>query len=153
MLVRIRVTKTCTWSTSLGFQAESKDTISTQRAGNRVLEKSLRVLGSQEILVIATQSQFLKRTAVSEPCMVGHLSRKMSKLFSLFLRRGGVIICEVTAARRYSVDLVEGGLEIPCMLVSKSKNKKGGDTQNVQDLICALSHYRARIRSSQKSVI
>ena len=35
----------------------------------------------------------------------GHLPRKMSKVCSLFLRRGGSIRCKVTGSRRYSSDL------------------------------------------------
>ena len=33
----------------------------------------------------------------------------------LFLRHGGSIRCRVTASRRYSADLPQGGLEIPCI--------------------------------------
>lgn len=48
--------------------------------------------------------------------VVGHLPRKFSCVCSLFLRRGGLISCTVTGTRRYSVDLVQGGLEIPCLV-------------------------------------
>ena len=33
-----------------------------------------------------------------------------------FIRRGGIIECTVTGNRRYNVDLVQGGLELPCKL-------------------------------------
>ena len=46
---------------------------------------------------------------------VGHVPRKISSVFSLFLRRGGSIRCRVTGSRRYSEDLLQGGLEIPCV--------------------------------------
>ena len=36
------------------------------------------------------------------------------------LRRGGIITCEVTAARKYSSDLPQGGLEVPCRFIFKS---------------------------------
>ena len=48
--------------------------------------------------------------------VVGHLPRKVSRLCSLFLRRGGTIDCMVTGARRHSTDLPQGGLEVPCSL-------------------------------------
>ncbi len=48
---------------------------------------------------------------------VGHLPKKYSRIFSLFLRRGGLISCTVTGTRRYSADLSQGGLEIPCLLI------------------------------------
>ena len=44
---------------------------------------------------------------------VGHVPRSIC---SMFLRRGGRIDCEITGARRYSEDLPQGGLEIPCKL-------------------------------------
>ena len=37
-----------------------------------------------------------------EGTVVGHLPRKISRLCSLFLRRGGAILCTVTGGRRYS---------------------------------------------------
>lgn len=53
--------------------------------------------------------------------VVGHLPRKISKLCSLFLRRGGSMHCTVTGRRRYSADLPQGGLEVPCSLLFKAK--------------------------------
>uniref|UniRef100_A0A1X7TG99 Ubiquitin-like protease family profile domain-containing protein n=1 Tax=Amphimedon queenslandica TaxID=400682 RepID=A0A1X7TG99_AMPQE len=47
--------------------------------------------------------------------VVGHIPRKISAICSTFIRRGGCIICTVTGSRRYSRDLVQGGLEIPCI--------------------------------------
>ena len=55
--------------------------------------------------------------------IVGHVPRNISTLCyllfiimlcSLFLRRGGAIFCVVTGRRRYSRDLRQGGMEIPC---------------------------------------
>ena len=48
---------------------------------------------------------------------VGHLPRKISCTCSMFLRKGGLISCEVTGKRQYSRDLVQGGLEVPCTLI------------------------------------
>ena len=49
--------------------------------------------------------------------IVGHLPKKISSTCSLFIRKGGIIYCEVTDPnRRYSRDLVQGGLEIPCAI-------------------------------------
>ena len=55
--------------------------------------------------------------------IVGHLPKKISTLCSLFLRRGGSISCEVTGSRRYSRDLEQGGLEIPCDLLFKGNEQ------------------------------
>ena len=48
--------------------------------------------------------------------IIGHVSRKISSVCSMFLRRGGTISCRVTGGRRYSEDLPQGGLEVPCTL-------------------------------------
>ena len=49
--------------------------------------------------------------------IIGYLPRKLTRVCSLFLRRGGTIICTVTGGRRYSADLPQGGLEVPCSLL------------------------------------
>ena len=44
-----------------------------------------------------------------------------SSTCSLFIRKGGTIDCEVTDPnRKYSRDLPQGGLEIPCVLTLQS---------------------------------
>ena len=48
--------------------------------------------------------------------VVGHLPRKISAACSLFLRRSGTIVCQITGSRRPSSDLPQGGLEAPCTL-------------------------------------
>ena len=48
--------------------------------------------------------------------VVGHVPKKISSICSLFLRRGGAIHCRVSDVKRYSADLEQGGLEIPCIL-------------------------------------
>ena len=53
--------------------------------------------------------------------VIGHLPRKVSRVCSLFLRRGGSIHCTVTGRQRHSVDLPQGGLEIPCFVVFAAK--------------------------------
>jgi len=54
---------------------------------------------------------------------VGHLPRKISSICSIFLRNGGAILCEVTGSRRYSRDLAQGGLEVPCVLKFSGNSK------------------------------
>ena len=45
---------------------------------------------------------------------VGHVPRYVSRGFSLFIHLGGNITATVVSTRRYSRDLPQGGLEIPC---------------------------------------
>ena len=54
---------------------------------------------------------------IKSGAIVGHVPRRISSICSVFLRRNGSIMCRVTGSRRFSVDLVQGGLEIPCTLV------------------------------------
>ena len=56
--------------------------------------------------------------------VIGHLPKKVSRICSLFLRRERTIRCTVTGTRRYSEDLPQGGLEIPCNLLFSGKQKE-----------------------------
>ena len=60
---------------------------------------------------------------VNNACVVGHLPRKISSVSSIFIRRGGSILCRVTGCRRYSHDLPQGGLEIRCTLIFEGNAK------------------------------
>ena len=59
---------------------------------------------------------------------VGHLPQKISQVCSMFIQRGGDKIATVTSRWRYSHDLVQGGLEIPCELTFS------GETQEILKL-------------------
>ena len=70
---------------------------------------------------------------------VGHLPRKISRLCSMFIGQGGDITCVVTGNRRYSSDLVQGGLEIPCSIIFRGKEKLISKIKRLQDLKKKLS--------------
>ena len=53
----------------------------------------------------------IKRSGI----VVGHIPRTISSVCCLFLRRG-TISCEVIGHRQYSLDLPQGGLDVPCRL-------------------------------------
>ena len=55
---------------------------------------------------------------------VGHLPRKISQICSIFLMGGGTITATVTGRRRYSSDLAQGGLEIPCDLRCSGEERR-----------------------------
>ena len=55
--------------------------------------------------------------------IIGHLPRAISRVCSLFLRRGNSITCHVTGHRRYSADLPQGGLEVPYILCFEGEVK------------------------------
>ena len=61
---------------------------------------------------------------VKDETIVRHLPKRIARVCSLFLRRGGTIMCTVQGSRRYSSDLVQGGLEVPCTLLFIGKPKE-----------------------------
>lgn len=58
--------------------------------------------------------------------VVGHLPKKISRvLLDFFEARSTIILyCIVTNAKRYSADLPQGGLEVPCVLHFLGKKKE-----------------------------
>ena len=49
---------------------------------------------------------------IKDAVVAGHLARKISTVSSLFLKQKGTITCSVNGRRRYSRDLLQGGLEM-----------------------------------------
>lgn len=49
--------------------------------------------------------------------VVGHIPRKFSSVCALFISNGGSITCTPTGTRKFSTDLPQGGLEIPCKYI------------------------------------
>ena len=67
------------------------------------------------------QAVVLKKEIDGDLRIVGHVPRRISSSCSIFIRRGGSIKCSITGSRRYSSDLPQGGLEIPCILIFTTK--------------------------------
>ena len=59
----------------------------------------------------------IKKTIGGEHKIVGHVPRRISPLCSVFIRRNGNIKYIIIGPRRYSSDLPQGGLELPCKCV------------------------------------
>ena len=70
---------------------------------------------------------------IKDSIIVGHLPRKISRICTLFIRRGGAIHCRVTGRRKYSTDLPQGGVEIPCLLLFE------GEAKEIKKLVKLLS--------------
>ena len=79
--------------------------------------------------------------------VVGHVPRKISAVCSLFLRRNGTIHCKVTGSRRYSRDIVQGGLEIPCQLIFEGDKKSVGKVETFM----SSSNKAAKLLGSTQS--
>ena len=84
--------------------------------------------------------------AVVRYSIVGHVPRKFSSICSIFIRKGGTISCQVSGGRRYSADLPQGGLEIPCVLKFQGKVE---DVNKVKKLAALIqSHSKSYSRAS-----
>ena len=55
---------------------------------------------------------------------VGHIPMFLSKLTFFFLRYGGKVSIKVNGPRRYSVALIQGGLELPAEFTFQTSNEK-----------------------------
>ena len=90
---------------------------------NPVLAEELRctreIGNPRDPAAVAIQKQIS-----GEMVIVEHVPKRISALNSVFIRRGGVIKCVVSGPRRYSADLEQGGLEIPCLLYFTTKNER-----------------------------
>ena len=71
---------------------------------------------------------------LKDDVVVGHLPRQLSWILSLFLLKNGTVDCVVIGGRRYTSDLPQEGLEIPCKLIFNGK----------RDDIKKLKHLLAR---------
>ena len=80
--------------------------------------------------------------------VIGHVPRKISSIFSLYLHQDGSIVCRVTGSRRFSVDLAQGELEIPCVLTFQGDAKH---TAKAKKLIeSALATTTTTLSASKK---
>ena len=68
--------------------------------------------------------------------IIGHLPRAISRVCSLFLRRRNSISCHVAGHRRYSANLPQGGLEVPCTLRFEGKVKEVGKLKKFVKSVC-----------------
>ncbi len=75
---------------------------------------------------------------------IGYLPRRISRVCSIFLRRGGSIHCVVIGGRRYSADLPQGGLEIPCSLHFEGKLKEATKSRNISRMKVLLQLVNVR---------
>ena len=80
--------------------------------------------------------------------VVGHVPRKILFLCAAFIRRGGTIYCTVEGNRRYSNDLAQGGMEIPCKLTFKGPLK---ELQKVQKYFSSALKIQIHITNTSSN--
>ena len=79
---------------------------------------------------------------------VGHLPRSTSPICSIFIRRGGTITSRVNGTRRYSADIPQGGLEIPCVLTFLATSfKEGNKTKQLLEATLSLTPVELNVVS------
>jgi len=76
---------------------------------------------------------------LKDDTIVGHIPRKISQICLQSLARGGAEVCTPTGGRRYSSDLPQEGLEIPCKLKFTGKSKE------VQKVKTLFAHKTNRV--------
>ena len=80
------------------------------------------------------------KTISGSSVTVGHLPRAIFPVCSIFIRHGGTIISRVNGTHRYSPDIPQGGLEIPCVLTFLAKNfKEGNKTKRLLEATLSLT--------------
>ena len=83
--------------------------------------------------------------------IVGHVPRKISSICSLFLQRRGSIICRVSGHRRFSEDLPQGGLEIPCTMVFTGEAKRTAKAKDlIESAFCSIGNREAQPSKKRK---
>lgn len=78
--------------------------------------------------------------------IVGHLPRNIAALCHLFLHGNETIIVQITGKRRFSADLPQGGLELPCSLIFDGETK---DILKVKKLLCAAPTLPVEVSDKQ----
>ena len=76
-----------------------------------------------------THTVTIKQNIEGDIKTVGNIPRKISSICSIFIRH---CVCLVDGSRRYSSDLPQGGLEIPCILKFVTSNSKEADKTRQQ---------------------
>ena len=92
----------------------------------------------------------VKKFIAGEQKVVGHVPRCISAICSLFIRRGGDIRCQVSGDRRYSSDLLQGGLEIPAVLFFTATKKEERPKKLIEDTLgvkVTMSEARSEVHT------
>ena len=101
--------------------------VSSVIRGHHVYKHNWSPFNGEELTCLREEDSDKDRYAVavtkSGSGVVGHVPRRISAACALFLQKGGSICCTVTGARKYSTDLPQGGLEVPCYLTFKGDCK------------------------------
>ena len=93
-------------------------TIYTRKSGRQLMEKYFSIKEKNN------RHDPFAVVVIKDNTIVGHVSRKLSAICSLFLRSRGSIVCKVRGSKWYSYDLPQGGLKIPCTRIYSGEQSK-----------------------------
>ena len=86
--------------------------------------------------------------------VVGHIPQRISLMCFIFLKCGGEIKCTVNGGHRYLSDLLQGGLEIPCLLTfiapTSAERMK---TKKLIELLCSSEKLINQRQSTAETVL
>ena len=79
-------------------------------------------------------------SVIKDGVVVGNLPRMISTVASLFLKQKGSITCHANGKRRYSRNLPQRGLEIPCQLYFNSEKSLIDKIEKL--LTASINHFQ-----------
>ena len=83
--------------------------------------------------------------------VVGHIPRKISAACSLFLcHEGNTITATVTGHRKFSEDLPQGGLEVPCKLTFRGNEKHVAKVRKLLPSRPSVTNYCLELPSKRR---
>lgn len=86
-------------------------------------------------------------SVVKDGDVVGNLPQKISSICFTFLRNG-MVTCQVTGSMRYSTNLPQGELEVPCILVFRWDAKRMDEARRILEF--ALASNKEDMNPSKK---
>lgn len=86
---------------------------------------------------------------VKDSHVVGHVPRAISTPCSIFMRKGGLITCEIIGRYRYSRDLPQGGMDVPCRLHFSGQKT---DVHKIEKFIKKIKDSKATPEVAEKAV-
>ena len=96
-----------------------------------------------------TKDRYVVSIVKRDMDVIGHVPRKISAACCIFIRRGGSISCKVTSKCRYSHDLPQGGLEVPCILTFKGTDSEMMKLKKLLNTPCSQNSVVDRIKRKQ----
>ena len=119
----------------------------TRKFGTAILVKNLHVGAKGTISTIPSQL-----LCVNQTLFFGHIPRAISAACYVFLgRAGSTVSCKVTGPRRYSADLLQGGLEIPCSIEFKGEKSMVGKIQSLLTCKESATHSESTNYANEES--